>query len=77
MTTASYFPVLDSLQISPQVIYDLLEHGIEAERVKFFAEKIIDAPDFYCSYLRILQGERLLCFMRRGIRASEVTNHLP
>jgi len=67
MTTTSYFPTLDSLQVSPEVIYALLEHGVEAERAKYLAERIIESPDAYDSYLNIMQGERVLCFMRRGI----------
>lgn len=75
MTVTSYLNVLESLQISPKVAYEFLVTGIETERLKFQALNILKSPEAFESYHKILQGERLLCFIRRGIRAQE-SNHL-
>lgn len=73
MTTTSYFPVLESMQISPKLVYEFLETGIEAERAKYNAQRLLNDPEALTSFHNILQGERLLCFMRRGIRAGKLT----
>lgn len=67
----SHFPILEALQVSPVIIYNLLDHGVEAERVKYETFKIIDSPEVLKIYRNILQGERVLCFMQRGIRADK------
>lgn len=68
--------IFHSLNICPEVVYEFLEHGIEAERCKFLAERVLNSTEAYYTYDKILQAERLLCFMRRAIRSQEA-NHLP
>jgi len=63
----NYFDALQSLQVSPKLLYEFIETGVEVERLKFQAQRIINTPDAYDSFERIQQGERLLCFMRRSI----------
>lgn len=73
MNVSTCFPVLASLNICPLLVYSWLEFAIEAERAKLEAQRILKSPEACDSYENVLQGERLLCFMRRGIRSDKLT----
>jgi len=75
MTTTSYFQVFELLQVSPVIIYDFISHGIEAERARYQALEILNNRATLESYRKILQGERVLAFMRRGISAEKLLDH--
>jgi hypothetical protein len=77
MTTTTSFPVLLTLQVSPQTIYDFIEVGIEVERLKMQAMQCLeDDGKYFRSSTRILQGERVLSFMRNNAAPGEIKNGL-
>lgn len=77
MTTVTAFPVLLSLQVSPQTIYDFIKFGIEGEKMKMQSMHILENDaQYYRSSSRILEGERLLRFMRINGAPGEITDDL-
>lgn len=73
MMTLSSFPILSSINVSPQVCYEFICDGVEAERIKYHTHQVLgDESAAMNSYKKLLQGERLLSFMRTRIIASKV-----
>jgi hypothetical protein len=78
MATQSRFPILEALQISPKNIYELLSTGVECERAKLLALQALgDERESLRSSTKILQGERVLCFMRINSFTGEMMNKTP
>jgi hypothetical protein len=76
MTTTTAFPVLLTLQVSPQTIYDFIEVGIEVERLKMQAMQCLeDDGKYYRISSRILQAERVLTFMRKNAASGEIVEN--
>lgn len=77
MTTTTAFPVLLTLQVTPQTLYDLLQQGIECERIKMQAMQATqNDAQYFKSTAKILQGERVLTFMRDIASPGEINNRL-
>lgn len=77
MTTITAFPVLLTLQVAPQTVYDFIQTGIECERLKLQAlECLGKGAEYYRTSSRILQAERVLAFMRNSAAPGEITENL-
>jgi hypothetical protein len=70
MTTTYTFPILKSLDVTPQVAYEILIEGVSVLRIMYASSKasgeIEKALEFYD---KVQQGERLLHFMRLNLGA--------
>jgi hypothetical protein len=76
MTTTTAFPVLLTLQVSPQTIYDFIQAGIEFERLKMQTmECLKNDLEYYRISSRILQAERVLTFMRKNAASGEIVEN--
>lgn len=65
MVTMTAFPLLKSLNVQPQTIYDLIKMGIECERIKKQSMQILENDtEYYRSLNRIMEGNLWLRFMR-------------
>lgn len=72
------YPILDSLNIPHQVAYDLIAAGVESERIKYRTyESIGDMKKSDQALVKVLQGEKILSFMRLNALALEIANHVP
>lgn len=59
------YPILESLGVSPQVMFDLITAGVESERTIYTTYKNLgDDRRAWQSLNKILQGTRVLNFMR-------------
>lgn len=77
MVTVTAFPILLNLQVSPQTIYDFIKIGIECERLKMQSMHIIeDDTEFYRASSKILEGERVLRFLRINSAPGEIRDNL-
>lgn len=73
MTTTTAFPVLLTLEVAPQTVYDYIQMGIECERLKMQAMECLNyEAEFYRTSTRILEAERLLTFMRNNAANGEI-----
>lgn len=77
MITTTAFPVLLTLNVSPQTVYDFIEIGIQCEYVKLQAMQCLcNEADYYRTSSRILQAERVLTFMRNHAAPGEIQNSI-
>lgn len=73
MLTTTAFPVLLTLQVSPQTVYDFIKIGIECETIKMQAMQcLLNDAQYYHISSRILQAERILTFMRTNAAPGEI-----
>lgn len=71
------FPILDELKVSHDVAYEIWCDGVEMQRAKFESLlKLNNSYEAVETYLKVLQGDRVSCFMRRHIHATQESNHL-
>ena len=71
MTTTYTFPILKSLDVTPQVAYEILFEGVSVFRVMYNTEKSLGHQSkAFELYDKVQQGERLLHFMRLNSVAS-------
>lgn len=77
MITVTAFPILLSLQVAPQTIYDFIKIGVECERLKMKSMQLIqDDTEFYRASSKILEGERVLRFMLINGAPGEIRDNL-
>lgn len=75
MVTVTAFPVLRSLNVQPQTIYDFVKVGIECERVKLQAVHVLENDaEYYRSLNKIMEAELLLRFMRINGAPHEIVD---
>lgn len=78
VTLPYHCPVLESLNIPYQVPYDLISAGVESERIKYHAyEALGNTTKSDEALIKVLQGEKILSFMRSNALAFEKSNHIP
>lgn len=72
------FPILQDLDVSPQTAYDIINEGLQSMRCSYLSHqalgndrKAIEICD------KILQGERMLHFIRINTVPGKVPNKLP
>lgn len=77
MMAVTAFPVLLTLQVSAQTIYELIQTGIECERIKMQSMQCLENDaQYYRSSSKILQGDRVLSFMRCNAAPGEIEHSL-
>lgn len=77
MITTTAFPVLLTLEVLPQNVYDLIKTGIECERLKLQTMECLNHDlEYYRTSTRILEGERVLRFMRDNAAPGEIMKNI-
>lgn len=73
MITTYQFPILKSLNVTPQVTFEIITEGVSTMRVMYSVHRSMgndkQAMDLYD---KILQGERLLNFIRLNLPLGDV-----
>lgn len=78
MTTVYTFPILKSLDVTPQTAYEIISEGVQALRVSYLTNKALgNHKEAFELYYKVQQGERILHFIRINIPPDHHSpNHL-
>jgi hypothetical protein len=77
MVTVTAFPILKSLDVKPQTVYDFIKMGIECERVKMQSMQVLgNDTEYYRSLNRIMEADLLLRFMRINGAPHEIVDDI-
>lgn len=75
MVTVTAFPILKSLDVQPQTVYDFIKMGIECERIKMQSMQALENDtEYYRSLNRIMEADLLLRFMRINGAPHEIVD---
>lgn len=73
MTTTYTFPILKSLDVAPQVAFEIISEGVSTFRVLYNVHRSMGNDKAAMElYDKILQGERLLNFIRLNLPPGNV-----
>lgn len=75
MTTTYQFPILKSLDVTPQTAYEIISEGVSFFRVMYNTHKSMgNQKEALALYDKVQQGERLLHFIRLNLPADHTLN---
>lgn len=73
MLTTYQFPILKSLDVTPQVAFEIIDEGVSTFRVMYNVYRSMGNDKGAMEmYDKILQGQRLLNFIRLNLPSGDV-----
>lgn len=68
MITVYTFPILKSLDVTPEAAYEIITEGVQSMRVSYLANRALNNhKEAFELYYKVQQGERILHFIRINI----------